>query len=73
MAPIPEKITYRIDEAAKLTGLSRSFLYERMSRGELKSLKVGKTRLLLHSDLMEFLSPCPPVALLISELTTTPN
>ncbi|WAC49405.1 helix-turn-helix domain-containing protein [Asticcacaulis sp. SL142] len=60
MAPIPEKITYRIDEASKLTGLSRSFIYERMSRGELKSLKVGKTRLLLRSDLMEFLSPSPP-------------
>jgi len=52
----PMKLAYRIDEAVKATGLGRTFLYERMTRGELKSIKVGGRRLILHSDLVEFLT-----------------
>jgi len=50
------KLAYRIDEAVKATGLGRTFLYERIARGELKSIKVGGRRLILHSDLVEFLT-----------------
>lgn len=49
------KIAYRIDEAVKATGLGRTFLYERMASGELKSIKVGARRLILREDLLEFL------------------
>jgi hypothetical protein len=35
------KIAYRVDEAVKASGLGRSFLYERIASGELKSIKVG--------------------------------
>lgn len=53
------KIAYRIDEAVKASGLGRTFLYERMASGELKSIKLGGRRLILHSDLMEFLTHAP--------------
>jgi excisionase family DNA binding protein len=50
-----KKLAYRIDEAVKASGLGRSFLYERMASGELKSIKVGGRRLIFHTDLMDFL------------------
>ena len=49
------KIAYRIDEAVQASGLGRTFLYERIGSGELKSLKVGGRRLIMRSDLVEFL------------------
>lgn len=51
-----QKIAYRIDEAVKASGLGRTFLYERIASGDLKSIKVGGRRLILHSDLVEFLT-----------------
>ena len=56
MSAQPEKLAYRIDEAVKATGLGRTFLYERIASGELKSIKVGGRRLILHIDLMTFLT-----------------
>lgn len=50
------KIAYRIDEAIKASGLGRTFLYERMASGELKSVKLGGRRLILHTDLVDFLT-----------------
>ena len=50
------KIAYRIDEAVKASGLGRTFLYERIASGELKSIKVGGRRLILHLDLFDFLN-----------------
>lgn len=49
------KFAFRIDEAVKATGLGRSFLYERMASGELKSVKICGRRLILREDLMAFL------------------
>jgi excisionase family DNA binding protein len=51
----PAKLSYRIDEAVKASGLGRTFLYERIASGELKSIKVGGRRLILRSDLIQFL------------------
>ena len=49
------KIAYRMDEAVKASGLGRTFLYERIASGELKSVKVRGRRLIFHTDLMDFL------------------
>ncbi|MCA1936971.1 MAG: excisionase family DNA-binding protein [Asticcacaulis sp.] len=57
------KLAYRIDEAVKASGLGRSFLYERMADGSLKSVKVGGRRLILRDDLMAFLTCETPVSL----------
>lgn len=57
-ATIPQstqKLAYRIDEAVKASGLGRSFLYERMADGSLKSIKIGGRRLILKDDLLRFL------------------
>lgn len=51
----PTKLAYRIDEAVKATGLGRTFLYERIASGELKSIKVGARRLILRNELLRFL------------------
>ncbi|MFT3997700.1 MAG: helix-turn-helix domain-containing protein [Asticcacaulis sp.] len=59
----PPKLAYRIDEAVKATGLGRSFLYEHIASGELRSVKIGKRRLILHNDLVQFLSGAAPVEL----------
>ncbi|MCA1934772.1 MAG: helix-turn-helix domain-containing protein [Asticcacaulis sp.] len=49
------KLAYRVNEAVKASGLGRSFLYERMSSGDLPSVKIGGRRLIMHDDLMRFL------------------
>lgn len=55
MSEETNKIAYRIDEAVKASGLGRTFLYERIADGTLKSIKVGGRRLILREDLMHFL------------------
>ena len=60
-----DKISYRIDEAVKASGLGRSFLYERMAEGKLRSVKIGGRRLIMRKDLLAFLDggdiETPPV------------
>ena len=45
---------YRVKEASEVTGFGRSFLYERMATGELKSRKVHGARRIPESALAEF-------------------
>jgi excisionase family DNA binding protein len=51
-----ERLAYSIDEAARLTGLSRDLLYDEMRRGNLAYVKVGRRRLITRHHLQEFLS-----------------
>lgn len=67
-----DKISYRIDEAVKASGLGRSFLYERIAEGALRSVKVGGRRLIMRRDLLEFIdggnsekAPAPPVSAIV--------
>lgn len=53
---MPAKLLYRVPEAAEVTGISRSTLYELMSRGQLESIKVGRSRLIPHDALEEFIA-----------------
>jgi excisionase family DNA binding protein len=55
METASEKISYRSDEAVRASGLGRTFLYEKIASGELRSLKVGGRRLIMRTDLIEFL------------------
>jgi excisionase family DNA binding protein len=52
---VAEGLGYRIDEAVKASGLGRSFLYERIAEGALRSVKVGGRRLIMRRDLLEFI------------------
>lgn len=48
------RLAYRVDEAAVLLGISRTFIYRLIEKGDLKSFKLGRRRLVLKSDLDEF-------------------
>lgn len=50
-----ERLAYSVDEAARLTGLSRDLLYDEMRRGNLRYRKVGRRRLITRQHLEEFL------------------
>jgi excisionase family DNA binding protein len=53
--PAPERLAYSVDEAARLTGLSRDLLYDQMRRGNLSYVKVGRRRLITRQHLHQFL------------------
>jgi excisionase family DNA binding protein len=48
-------ISVRIPEAVKITGISRSRLYELMRSGEIETVKIGASRLVLVESLRAFL------------------
>jgi excisionase family DNA binding protein len=49
------RLAYSVDEAARLTGLSRDLLYDEMRRGNLAYIKVGRRRLITRQHLNQFL------------------
>ena len=53
--PHPGRLAYSVDEAARLTGLSRDLLYDEMRRGNLAYVKVGRRRLITRQHLNQFL------------------
>jgi excisionase family DNA binding protein len=57
--PSAERLAYSVDEAARLTGLSRDLLYDEMRRGHLDYLKVGRRRLITRWHLEQFLGMTP--------------
>lgn len=48
-------LAYRVDDAARASGISRASLYEEIKAGRLKSLKACGRRLILAADLKAFL------------------
>jgi excisionase family DNA binding protein len=56
-APL-EPITVRIPAAIKLTGLSRSRLYELLRSGDIEHVKVGSSTLIPVASLKEFIERC---------------
>lgn len=50
-----EPISLRIPEAVRLTGLSRSRVYELMKSGEIAYAKVGNSTLILMDSLRAFI------------------
>jgi excisionase family DNA binding protein len=49
------RLACSVDEAARLTGLSRDLLYDQMRIGNLAYLKVGRRRLITRQHLEQFL------------------
>jgi excisionase family DNA binding protein len=50
------RLAYSVDEAAKITGLSRDLLYDQMRAGKLAYLKVGRRRIITRQQLDAFLT-----------------
>jgi len=55
METINDKLSYTLPEAAKVTGLSLSYLYRLSAEGKLPVSKVGSRALILRSELEDFL------------------
>jgi excisionase family DNA binding protein len=49
-----EPVLVSVDQAATVVGIGKSKLYELLLSGELKSLKIGRRRLIRMSALEEF-------------------
>jgi len=52
--PSAERLAYSVDEAARLTGLSRDLLYDQMRRGNLRYVKIGRRRIITRQHLEQF-------------------
>ena len=55
MPEVVEKLAHRINEAARLTDLSRDTLERLIARGEIKSWKIGSARLISDEELRRFI------------------
>jgi excisionase family DNA binding protein len=53
-AALAEPISVKIPEAVRLTGLSRSRIYELMRSGDIEFAKVGSSTLILVESLRRF-------------------
>jgi excisionase family DNA binding protein len=51
------RYAYSLDETARAINLSRSSLYELIDSGELKTVKLGRRRLVPRAELERILSP----------------
>ena len=58
--PQSEPISVKVREAVRLSGLSRSRLYELMRNGDIAFVKVGASTLILVDSLRAFLYGCHP-------------
>ncbi|MCW2098137.1 UNVERIFIED_ORG: excisionase family DNA binding protein [Pseudomonas psychrophila] len=48
-------LSVSVEEAARLTGYTRSGIYEVMAQGDLKAFKLGKRRLILMTELRSWI------------------
>lgn len=51
-----EQISVRIPDAVRLTGLSRSKIYQLIAYGDLEVAKVGRSTVIIASSLREFIA-----------------
>jgi excisionase family DNA binding protein len=52
---MPEPLSHRPVEIAEMTGLSSGFIYKLIAQGSIPSVRVGRSLIVLHDDLMAFL------------------
>jgi excisionase family DNA binding protein len=48
-------LSYTIEEAAKITGLGRTRLYQELNSGRLKGVKAGRRTLIPHAHIQQWL------------------
>jgi excisionase family DNA binding protein len=61
-----DPISVDIPTACSMSGLSRSFLYEVLAGGEVRSIKAGRRRLVLVDSLRAWLQSLPADGLAVS-------
>jgi excisionase family DNA binding protein len=55
-AHVLPKVAYSVAEAVHVTGIGRSRLYEEISAGRLRTIKVGRRRLILAEAVQTWLA-----------------
>ena len=53
--PFGERLTCSVDDATKVSGLSRSMIYNKMKNGEIEWVKIGARRLIKVPSLLRLL------------------
>ena len=56
---MPESLAYSVGDAAKIAGVGRSFFFEEIRVGRLIARKAKGRTLILHQDLVDYLSDLP--------------
>jgi len=51
--PMNERLTFTVDEVARLLGISRSGAYDSIARGEIPSLRIGRRVLVPREPLLD--------------------
>lgn len=51
---VPERVLYRVSEAMTLLSMSRSYMYEQIRAGRLRTVKQGRTRLVPSAAVAEY-------------------
>lgn len=57
--PMNERLTFTVDEVARLLGISRSGAYDSITRGEIQSFNIGRRVLVPRDAFLEMLKPRP--------------
>jgi excisionase family DNA binding protein len=58
---VTDKLLLTIAEAVKVSGCSRSFIYERLAEGSIRSVKAGRKRLIPFDSLKAWADSLPTV------------
>ncbi|MFZ0668439.1 MAG: helix-turn-helix domain-containing protein [Acidimicrobiales bacterium] len=59
-APVENRLVLTVEEAAQLLGISRSFAYEAVQRGEIPSMRIGRRILVPKAALKRLLEQANP-------------
>jgi excisionase family DNA binding protein len=60
IAPVGDRLTLTVEEAATLLGISRAFAYEAVGRGEVPSIRIGRRILVPKAALQRLLAAEQP-------------
>ncbi len=60
IAPVEDRLTLTVEEAATLLGISRAFAYEAVGRGEVSSIRIGRRILVPKAALNKLVGPEAP-------------
>jgi excisionase family DNA binding protein len=62
VAPVGDRLVFTVEEAAAVLGISRSFAYEAVQRGEIPSMRIGRRILVPKAALAKLLdAPRPSI------------
>lgn len=59
--PPHERLSYRIADLPRITGIGRSTIYEAIAAGKLRAVKNGRATIVLSDDLKRWLASFEPI------------